>query len=179
MVLADVLADAADASALDLAERLRPTWPSVSDAIAGRLYLQQGDAAMASRALEASLLAYRAQPWAPPTCMLRALGLATEAARRSPVLIRRLFVVLAAPFAVHMMDEARALTRITLAGLLPPGPECVAALDYFEPNIPWQADFLSFRAECYRRTGGALAGAALDDLAELRRQSPGSLGPLP
>lgn len=178
MVLADALADAADASALALAERLRSIWPSVADGIAGHLYLQQGDAAMAGRAFEASLIGYRSQAWAPPTFMLRVLGLATEAARRSPVLARRLFQVLGLPFAVHMMDEARALTRVTLAGLLPPGPECAEALDYFEPSTPWQEGFLSFRADCYRRTGSVLAATARDELREFRRHSPAALAPL-
>jgi hypothetical protein len=179
MVLADILADAADGSALALAERLRPIWPAVADGIAGHLYLRQGDVAMASRAFEASLVAYRAQAWPPPTFMLRVMALATEAARSSSVLAGRLFVVLASPFAVHMMDEARALTRITLAGLLPPGPECSVAFDYFEPNIPWQADLLAFRADCYQRTASPLAAAARADLAEFVRHSPASLGPLP
>jgi len=179
MVLADVLAEAADESALDLAEPLRPIWPSVADGIAGRLYMRQGNLAMASQVLEASLTAYRSQAWPPPTFMLRVLGLAAEVARTSPVLARRLFVLLGTPFAVHMMDEARAETRLALSRILPPGPECAVALDYFEPNVPWQRDFLSFRAACYQRLDSALATSALDDLREFREQSPASLGPLP
>jgi len=111
------------------------------------------------------------------------MWLAVEAARGNPALIRRLFAVLATPFAVHMMDESRARSRLDLARMLPPGPECAEALDYFEPHVPWQADFLAFRAACYQRMGNAvpktLVKAAEDDLREFRRESPATLGPLP
>jgi hypothetical protein len=70
-----------------------------------------------------------------------------------------------------MMDEARAQTRVALARRLPPGPECAQALAYFEPNVLWQADFLSFRAGCYQALGSSLAEAALHDLGEFRRQN--------
>jgi spermidine synthase len=183
MVVADVLAEAAQPSALPMAEPLRPIWPSVADGVAGRLYLRQGDIAKASRVLESSLIAYQSQPWPPPTFMLRVMWLAVEAARGNPALIRRLFAVLATPFAVHMMDESRARSRLDLARMLPPGPECAEALDYFEPHVPWQADFLAFRAACYQRMGNAvpktLVKAAEDDLREFRRESPATLGPLP
>jgi hypothetical protein len=171
MVAGDLLAEAGDDSALVQAERLRAVWPPVADGIAGRLHLRQGKTAEASRAFEASLFAYRSEPWPPPTFMLRTLGLAADAARKRPELARRLFALLAVPFAVHMMDEARAETRVALARLLPPGLECAEALDYFEPNVPWQADFLSFRAGCYQALGSPLAPAALRDLAEFRRHN--------
>lgn len=183
MVVADVLADAADSSALLLAEQLRPVWPSVADGVAGRLHLRKGDKVAAGRALEASLIAYQSQPWPPPTFMLRVLWLAADAVRDDPALIRRLFAVLGTPFAVHMMDESRWRTRLDLARMLPPGPECAIALAHFEPHVLWQADFLSFRAACYERLGDAVPKAlvkdATSDLREFRRQSPVSLGPLP
>ena len=175
MVVGDAMAGVGDGSALVLAEQLRPIWPSVAEGIVGRLYLGQGKTAEAASALEASLFAYRSQPWAPPTFMLRILALAADAAHASQLRARRLLAVLAVPFAVHMMDEARAQTRIALARLLPAGPECVEALDYFEPNVPWQDDFLWFRAGCYQTRGVPLARAALRDLREFRKDSPVSL----
>jgi spermidine synthase len=176
MVVADSLAATANQTALVLAEQLRAIWPSVADGIAGGLYLRRGEAARASEAFEASLISYRSQPWPPPTFMLRALGLATEATRGNPALLHRLFDVLSVPFAVHMMDESRALTRIGLAHLLPPGPACLEALEYFEPHVPWQAEFLAFRAACYERTGDARAATALHDLERFRAQIPTALG---
>ncbi len=176
MVLADLLAEAGDAAALGLTERLRPIWPSVADGVAGRLLLRQGKVAQAGQALEASLIGYWAQPWPPPTFMLRAMGLAADIARTSPVLAHRLFALLAHPFAVHMMDEARASTRLSLARMFPTGPECADALDYFEPNVPWQADFLAFRADCYAHRGSPLADHAQRDLQAIRREMPATVG---
>lgn len=175
LVLADALAVAGDAGALTLGESLRSVWPPVADGIAARFHLRHGNGTEAVRALEASLVAYRAEPWPPPTFMLRILGETVDAARIDPSATRRLLSVLEQPFAVHMMDEARALTRVALARLLPPGPECAEVLDYFEPWVPWQADLLSFRAACYEAQRPALAAGALEDLSQVLRESAASV----
>jgi hypothetical protein len=86
--------------------------------------------------------------------------------------MNRMFATLSLPFAVHMMDEARATALLTLARSMPPGPACVRALTYFEPDVPWNAEFLSFRAQCYQATRSSLAPHARADLLTFQGQNP-------
>jgi len=172
MVVGDGLAETGDAQALRVAEVLRPLWPAVADGILARYFHRQGNLDEADRFFEASLLAYRRDPWPPPTFMLRTLNLAVQTAQRRPQATRRLFGTLSTPFAVHMMDESRASALVSLAQTLPPGPECVQALSLFEPDVPWNADFLSFRLGCYQAQGAGLAADAQKDLRHFMRENP-------
>jgi spermidine synthase len=172
MVVGDGLAESADDGALAIAEQLRGPLAPVADGIVARLAYRQGRLDDAARALEASFIGYRTNPWPAPTFMLRTLSLATEVARKDAATIRVLFRTLQDPFAVDMMDEARWLTLVDLARLIPPGPECVLALAGFEPNIPWRGDFLSFRAGCYAAVGFPLAAEANQDLMTFERDNP-------
>jgi spermidine synthase len=178
MVVGDGLAETIDPEALRVAEILRPLWPTVASGIVARYFYRQGNLEEANRFFAASLVAYRTDPWPPPNFMLRTLNLATEAARRHPETIRRLFGLLSIPFAVHMMDESRALALVSLAQALPPGPECAQALSLFEPDVPWKADFLSFRLACYRALGMGLAADAQKDLHHFTRDNPAQFSPL-
>lgn len=178
MVLGDGLAETVDPEALRVAELVRPFWPAVADGILARYFYRQGNPEEAHRLFEASLAAYRSDPWPPPTFMLRTLYLAAEAARRRPQAIRRLFGVLSVPFAVRMMDESRASALVSLARELPPGRECARALSLFEPDVPWSADFLSFRLGCYQTLGMGLAADAQKDLRRFMQQNPAQFSPL-
>jgi spermidine synthase len=71
MVVGDGLAESGDAEALRMVEQLRPLWPPVAAGIEARLLLRQGKSDEAMRAFKNSLLAYRADPWPPPSFMLR------------------------------------------------------------------------------------------------------------
>jgi hypothetical protein len=71
-----------------------------------------------------------------------------------------------------MMDESRALTLVSLSQALPPGPECAQALSVFEPDVPWNADFLSFRLRCYQALGTVFAADAQADLRRFMKQNP-------
>jgi hypothetical protein len=104
--------------------------------------------------------------------MLRTMNLAVETARGNPAEMNRLFATLALPFAVHMMDEARANALLALAKAMPKGPACVRALSYFEPDIPWNADFLSYRTQCYQSAASGLAPRALADLRTFLTHNP-------
>lgn len=155
-----------------MVEQLRPLWPPVAAGIEARLLLRQGKRQEALRAFETSLLAYRDDPWPPPTFMLRTMNLAVETARGSLAEMDRLFATLSLPFAVHMMDEARASALLALARAMPKGPACVRALSYFEPDIPWNADFLSYRAQCYLFSANQLAPRAHADLRAFQAANP-------
>ena len=175
MVVGDGLAEIGDAEALRMTEQLRPLWPPVAAGIEARLLLRQDKRDEALRVLETSLIAYRTDPWPPPTFMLRTMNLAVETARGHGPEMQRLFATLSAPFAVHMMDEARASALVTLAKAMPPGPACAHALSFFEPDIPWNVDFLSFRTQCYQSIGSNLAARAHADLRTFLAHNPSKL----
>jgi spermidine synthase len=172
MVVADGLAETGDAEALPLVEQLRPLWPPVAAGIEARLLLRQGKSEAAMRAFESSLKAYRTDPWPPPSFMLRTMNLAVETARGNPGEMQRLFATLSLPFAVHIMDEARATALIALAQAMPKGEACIRSLAYFEPDVPWNADFLAYRAHCYQTTRADLEPRAQQDLQTFLRQNP-------
>ena len=174
MVLGDGFAEAADATALSVAEALRPLWPAVADGIDARYLFRVGNWDEANAYFKASLVAYRNEAWPPPEFMLRTLNLAVECAQLRPETARRLFDVLSVPFAVHMMDESRDLALVSLAQAMPPGPECAQALALFEPDIPWRADFLNFRLACYQALGSPLEASAQKDLQRFLKQNPAS-----
>jgi spermidine synthase len=172
MVVGDGLAEIGDAEAMRMAEQLRPLWPGVAAGIEARLLLRQDKRDEALGAFETSLVAYRSDPWPPPSFMLRTMNLAVETARGSGAKMQSLFATLSVPFAVHMMDEARASALVALAKAMPPGSPCLRALSFFEPDIPWNADFLSFRAQCYQSIGSNLAPRAQADLRTLLAHTP-------
>ena len=172
MVVGDGLAETGDAEAMRLVELLRPLWPGVAAGIEARSLLRQGQREEARRAFTTSLLAYRDDPWPPPSFMLRTMNLAVETARGNPAEMQHLFATLSVPFAVHMMDEARASALVALAKAMPTGPTCVRALSYFEPDVPWNADFLSYRAQCYESAAQGLAQHAQEDLRAFLAHNP-------
>jgi hypothetical protein len=45
-------------------------------------------------------------------------------------------------------------------------------LSVFEPDVPWNADFLSFRLRCYQTLGTAFAADAQADLRRFMKQNP-------
>jgi hypothetical protein len=55
---------------------------------------------------------------------------------------------------------------------MPTGPACVRALSYFEPDVPWNADFLSYRAQCYQSAAADLAPHAQEDLRTFLAHNP-------
>ncbi len=172
MVVGDGLAEVGDLGALRMAEQLRPLWPSVAAGIEARLWLRQNKLDEALSAFQTSLVAYRTDPWPPPSFMFRTMNLAVEAARGHGAPMERLFATLSVPFAVHMMDEARANALVSLAEAMPPRSACARALSFFEPDIPWNTNFLSFRAECYQSIGSNLAQGARADLRSYLAQNP-------
>jgi hypothetical protein len=94
--------------------------------------------------------------------MGRGLGLAREIAAVQPAMAGSLFEALAPPFSIRALDQER---RISLAFVARSGAlwdACRSAVRALEPDVPWRADVLSLRAECYERArdGGAARAAA-------------------
>ena len=169
VLVAEGLAESGDTAALPLIEAAAAEHPLHGDVLRARLLVRQGRLEDALQALERALVAYRSDPWPVPRIMAGALSLAEEIAGRRPELAPRVFAALDAPFSVHVLDIDRLGSVLRVAQYLPAEPYCRRALEPLEPFVPWSAEALLYRRNCYETTGDPRAAAAAADFAEFVR----------
>ncbi len=143
---------------------LREFSPGEADAVLARLRLREGKVADAADALEAFFLRLRTDPWVYDALALGAFDDARRAANLDRSQARRLWEALREPFAALAFDAIRADTAFAMATALPPGPECVSSLAYFETDPSWNESFLRARYTCYLGARSPLALRAQADL---------------
>jgi len=175
LLTAECLAAAGDPRAPEYAARLAADQPIETDLILADGLARTQKPAEAGEHLLAAFAAYRKDPWVYIPLVGRSFPLAASLARTDPALAARLYAALAQPFALHMFDQQRLLSRLWLARALDPGRLCVEALTPLEPHVPWEGPFLAFRYECYRRAKSPLAGKAGRDLQAFVDDSPPKL----
>ncbi|HEX8438260.1 fused MFS/spermidine synthase [Archangium sp.] len=175
LVLAHVLAITGDEAALPLLERLRETAPFESEALLGRLRLQQGRLVEATEALERAFAIMREAPWGFRPVAKAALQSTQGVAARDATLGRRLHAALEKPFSNNAMGDQRLFARLELATLLDAPGMCVEAFAPFEPNPSWMRPFLEERARCYTANGHPLRAQAQADLENFLSEEPASL----
>ncbi len=172
-LLAEGLAEAGDAGATEAIERLRVWQPVEAEVIAGRLAWRQGRLDEAVRSLVTAFERYRQDPWPEPLVMYRAMEMAQTLSReaRQPELARRLEAALSKPFAVRLWDQARLACRFNVAlDTLDPST-LLAAIESFEPHVPWRRFFLERRVACYEHHRDARLDRARRDLAAFDAKS--------
>jgi len=174
-LFAEGLADAGDQGAIPYIQALRAIEPVEAEAATARLAFRMGQTELARDALVAALVHYRTSPWPSQIAMAHALGLLEELAAARPDMVPVLFEALAEPFAVAALEEPRRLVRLHLASMGGVSERCRDALLAFEPYVPWQADVLEYRANCYQRTRDPRATHARAELQEFLRQEPAPL----
>jgi spermidine synthase len=92
------------------------------------------------------------------------LDVATQLAKRDKVAGRRLYEQLRQPFSVYVLDQKRLGAALEIASHVDFQQLCAEALHPLEPYVPWNREFLSNRARCYRETAHPLAAQAQADL---------------
>jgi spermidine synthase len=160
-LVAESLADAGRDEALLVIARLAALQPIEADAALARLRLRQGRRDEAVALLERAFVAYRRDPWPAPQVMRRAIELAPALADGDPAAGARLLAALREPFAVHCHDAARSLAALAIAQRL--ADRCASAWHDFEPHVPWDADSLAARRDCYRQARDDRRDAARGD----------------
>jgi spermidine synthase len=165
MMMGDVQADAGSEAALPLIDRLRAYQPGEADVLLAKLRIRQSRTAEAASALESAFTRFRDDPWAAPQMKQLALELVAEVTAHDSSLARRMFDALGQPFAVHALDDARLITRAELSVHVD-AESCRAAIGALEPHVPWTADFLVRRHDCYQRAGDPRLSVAIGDLAQ-------------
>jgi spermidine synthase len=104
----------------------------------------------------------------------RALGTATELGARDPSLARRLFALLATPFAVGVLDLERAGARLSLGRHLD-AASLAGAMEREEPWVPWRPSVLASRQAAYRDAHHPRERQATEELQEFWAQEPPTL----
>ena len=175
LLVAECLAETRDPRAPAAAAALAQDQPIETDLVMAQWLARTGKPAEAGEHLLAAFAAYRKDPWVYRPLMGRALPLVAGLSRRDRALAARLWEALGTPFAAHMYEQQRVLSRLWVARTLDPDRLCAEAIAPMEPHVPWEGPFLSFRWECYRRRGSPLAERARRDLEAFLADSPPQL----
>lgn len=177
VMVAELLAEAGDPAATELAARLEPWAPVTAAAVSGRLAWRRGDPATAGRRLAEAFVLAQVHPWTHRPLLDRALALAVTVARRDRQAGHRLYEALAEPFSVRLLDEIRRRSRLDVAAAVDFAGLCAEALAPFEPQAPWEEAFLRVREDCYRTVGDPRAALARAELERFLAQAPPRLVP--
>lgn len=170
-MLAETQSVAGVENPLPFLQALQTSDPLEADALAAQAMFQTGNAAAATALLRRAFVAYRTYPWAKSAVMERALHFAVELGTTNRSNATTLFDALERPFAAGQLEQTRRSARWSLARLLDGcGPRTIAALQAFEPWVPWEGPILQDRAVCYEQAGlheaAITAREELDDFAE-------------
>lgn len=162
LLLARTYAELGRSDCLDLISAAEPRYPIDSAAVLAIYYSRSGNTAQASRSLEAFFSLLAESPWLIPVISDSAFSCAVDVAQADPVAAKRLYPLLARPFASHRFDYLRQRTRVLVATQLGPN-EVVDALADLEPHVIWTSNILKSRMEAYAVVNHPLAKRAERD----------------
>ncbi|MCF7789488.1 MAG: fused MFS/spermidine synthase [Prosthecobacter sp.] len=123
----------------------------------------------ASQLLE-GFKALRPQVWVRLSSVQTALSLVPPLAANNRDLVPQFMAVLQQPFPGGLAEPSRMNTLVEIIPLLSPAQQ-IEVLSLFEPNPPWQRQFLEFRLKTYRAAAHALTPQAERDLQEFLRHA--------
>jgi len=175
---AETLANRGDEHALQNIFDLQRIAPVEAQILIARLRWRQGRIGEAANALTVAFESYRSNPWPLPIVMMRALRLIREIADQpqAHAIWPQLMDAVSEPFAIHMFEEYRRSLQLLLADRISGSTVCSAQerklIESYEPNFPWQQDYLRKRAECYAQAGDPRAARAQRDWQEYLAAEP-------
>jgi spermidine synthase len=164
-MIGESLADSGDERSLLLVRALDPIQPAEAAAIRARFLWTRSDWKGCFEATKTAFERYRTDPWPVPFLMKRLIAIAASLPSKDPQLAGPLDDLLSSRFSASLLDEDRALARLTIAqnrGAAAVG----AAIQPLEPNFPWSGEFLQMRARAYEETNDPRAAAARREAQE-------------
>ena len=169
-MVAHMLAWVGDPRAMDYIEKVAASHPGEASMLTGFLRARQGRFTEAAAAIESAYLSLRTDPWmmAPIAALSYEVAQYVAAQDRSGNVALRLYRALEQPFSVYVFEEDR---RKAFALIAPqadrgrPGKYTQQAMHTFEPDVPWDRQFLKVRRDCYRELGDPLLAKAEEELA--------------
>jgi len=162
-IFAELLAAAADPDALQYIEKVRSTDEPEADMLLGLLRYWQGRLTEATDALERAFIACRQDPWPLPPVMKHSIAVSENLAAQNPSLAPRLYRALEEPFSVYAAEPQRRRALALIAAEIDHDhftEYSHRAIAAFEPNVPWDREFLRVRRDCYRALGDPRAAIA-------------------
>ena len=171
LLAAEAFAHLGDPRARDLASQGCALRPAEASLIEARFLAQTGEGARAAECLVAAFRRLERPPQACSALVQRGVQLAPRLAAGNPQVARLLFDSLRTPFFLDAWQEHRLLTRIDL-GLKGNLSAVGEAFRAFEPHVPWNQEFLTWRARAYETTRDPLAPTAAEELRQFLAASP-------
>ncbi|HEX4496173.1 MAG TPA: fused MFS/spermidine synthase, partial [Thermoanaerobaculia bacterium] len=172
LLVGECLAAQGDPRTPQYAALLNSVQPIETDLVLATWLASSGRPAEAGERLLAALDAYRRDPWVFRPLVRQTLPLGERLARQVPALAPRLYAAYSHPFATHMFEQQRLLSRLWISRSLDPEKLCVDALAPLEPHVPWDEPFLTYRYECYHAHHHPLEFSAGRDLNRFRSDAP-------
>jgi spermidine synthase len=165
-MVAEIQATSGVPEALATIERLRGYHTGEADVMLAEYSFARGDYDGAAAALERAFDTFRRDPWALPRFTQKAVARAQTLGTRIPAFAGRMIQALQEPFAVKVADIRRRVAVAFLTSHVDFKGMCTDAIGALEPNVPWAADFLALRRDCYAETGDVRLAAATKELGE-------------
>ncbi|WP_395740177.1 fused MFS/spermidine synthase [Prosthecobacter sp.] len=146
-------------------EALRQDWPADAHFASAVSAFQEQSYDDATSHLLDGFKALRPQVWVRLSSVQTALSLVPPLAANNRDLVPQFVAVLKQPFPGGLAEPSRLNTLIQIITLLSDA-EKIEVLSLFEPNPPWQRQFLEFRAKTYRAAKHTRAEQAEHDVQE-------------
>ncbi len=176
-MMAEMLAAAIDEDALKYIEKIAPFNAGEASMLLGLLRFSQGRGTEATDALEAAYTSFRADPFVMPLVATHSFSVAQHISEqdRGGTLSQRLYHALEKPFAVYVAESNRRKSLAIIAADIDQqrfSEYSREAIAVFEPNVPWDLEFLRVRRDCYRALSDPRAAIAEQELAKFLANEP-------
>lgn len=176
-MMAELLASDGNNDALPYIQKISDSYPAEASMLLAILRARQLRFTEASEALLSAYEACRVEPWPMALIFKHTLDLAIEIVSRDNggLLGPRLYRALEESFAVKVFEADRRKTLLKIGRLIDGrgfSDYTLKAIAAFEPDVPWEREFLQTRAECYRSLGHPLAAKAARDLTAFVKAEP-------
>jgi spermidine synthase len=176
-MMADLLAWAADSAAENYLEKLSELNPGEASMLLAFLRFRQERFVEAAAALASAYVSCRTDPWLMPVIFKNSFDLAQQIALqdKSGALATQLYHALEKPFSIYAFEEDRRRTLALIAVLVDHqgfSEYTGKAVASFEPDVPWDREFLKVRRDCYRTLQDPRAATADRELAQFLSAEP-------
>ncbi len=175
LVLAECFARFGAPDTLGMLEPARTAFPGEAALIEAIYHHEIGSISEALDCMDKAFTVFRQRPFPVEPFLRRGMELAMNIGLKKPELAPRLTAMLRPPFLLSAVNELR---WQAIVGMLPKlEPALQRELCHvFEPNVPWQDEFLTIRRDSYRAASDPWLLRAEADLAEYQAGEPNGGG---